>query len=309
MQFYSAYIYEANSSLQLKSETIIVIYYVLPSSGHVLALLLELWLPRYEGLLHFAWIVRWTNTSGNSNRNKPPRSNRTLPSFSTMLLWSRNIFKLLLDHSTSWEIVIFCFKIFTRSMPYQRRSYSQCQPSNIVMSNAKTPSYTIQWRENAANCSDNCEMRLLLVIFYTAIVKINKKCQSATSFSINNVAIDTLSLTYPFYNAIRAQSFDFQWPTLSKSLHNSLSTTQKMDSTTPKATISQPKDQIQTCNAFQTAVCCCPNLYQQMQCLVSSNNTQTLHLSHQNLVSVKIVPSTFIDNKSAIPCQFHLQLL
>ena len=158
MQFYSAYIYEANSSLQLKSETIIVIYYVLPSSGHVLALLLELWLPRYEGLLHFAWIVRWTNTSGNSNRNKPPRSNRTLPSFSTMLLWSRNMFACLLERSTSWEIVIFHFKIFTRSMQYQRRTYSQCQPSNIVVSSAKTPSYTIQSHEDAVNCNDNCRV-------------------------------------------------------------------------------------------------------------------------------------------------------
>ena len=158
MHSYSAYIYKAHSSLQLKSETIIVIYYVLPSSGHVLALSLELWLPRYEGLLHFAWIVRWTNKSGNSNRNKPPRSNRTLPSFSIMLLWSRNIFKRLLDHSTSWEIVIFLFQDFHPKYAYQRRSYSQCQPLNIVVSSAKTPSYTIQWHEDAANCNDNCEM-------------------------------------------------------------------------------------------------------------------------------------------------------
>ena len=158
MQLYSTHVYEANSLFLLKSETSIVIYYVLPSSGCVLASSLELWLPRNDELLHFAWIVRWTNKSGNGNRNKPPRSNRTLPSFSTMLLWSRNIFKRLLDHSTSWEIVIFHFRIFTQSMQYQRRSYLQCQPSNIVMSSTKTPSYTIQWRKDAANFNDNCRI-------------------------------------------------------------------------------------------------------------------------------------------------------
>ena len=222
MQFYSAYIYEANSSLQLKSETIIVIYYVLPSSGHVLALLLELWLPRYEGLLHFAWIVRWTNESGDSNRNRLPRSNCTLASFSTMLLWSQNIFKWLLDHSALWEIVIFRFNIFTQNMQHRGRSYPQCQPWNIVISNAKTPSYTIQWHGGVVDCNDNCEMWLLLVIFYTANVKINKKCQSTTSFSINNGTMHTRSLTCFFSNAIQMQPFHLHWSTSSKSLQNCL---------------------------------------------------------------------------------------
>ena len=153
MQLYSTHVYEAISSLLLKSETSIVIYYDFPSSGHVLASSLDRWFPRNDDLLHFARIVHQTNKSSVCKRNRSPRSNRTLASFSTMLLWSRNIFKLLLDHSTSWEIVIFHFKIFTRSMPYQRWSYSQCQPSNIVVSSAKTPSYTIQWHEDAVNCN------------------------------------------------------------------------------------------------------------------------------------------------------------
>jgi len=41
-----------------------------------------------------------------------------------------------------------------------------------------------------------------------------------------------------------------------------------------------------------------------MQCLVSSNSIQTLHLSHHNLISVKIVPPIMTVNKSATPCQF-----
>ena len=158
MQLYSTHVYEANSSLLLKSETSVVIYYILPSSGCVLASSLELSLPRYDDLLHFAWIVCRTNKSGVSDRNRLPRSNRTLASFSTMLLWSQNIFERLLDHSTSWEIVIFLFQDFHPKYAYQRRSYSQCQPLNIVVSSAKTPSYTIQWHEDAANCNDNCEM-------------------------------------------------------------------------------------------------------------------------------------------------------
>ena len=158
MQLYSTHVYEAISSLLLKSETSIVIYYVFPSSGHVLASSLELWFPRNDDLLHFARIVRQTNKSSVCKRNISPRSNLTLAPFSTMLLWSRNIFKRLQDHSTSWEIVIFCLKIFTQCMQCQRLSYSQCQPSNIVMSSTNTPSYTIQWREDAANCNDNCRM-------------------------------------------------------------------------------------------------------------------------------------------------------
>ena len=54
MQLYSTHVYEANSSLLLKSETSIVIYYVFPSSEHVLASSLELWLLRYYDLLHLA---------------------------------------------------------------------------------------------------------------------------------------------------------------------------------------------------------------------------------------------------------------
>ena len=171
------------------------------------------------------------------------------------------MFRCFLELSTSWEIVIFHFKIFTRSMPYQRWSYSQCQPSNIVVSSAKTPSYTIQWHKDAMICNDNCEMWLLSAIFYAASMKINKKCHSATLFSINNNTIGTLSLTHLFSNAMRIQSFDFQWSTSSKSLHNCLSPKQQMDSTTPKVTISHPKGKIQTYNTLQTAVCCCPNLF------------------------------------------------
>ena len=107
-------------------------------------------------LLHFVWLVRRTNKSGGSNKSRPPRSNCTVISVSTMLLRSRNIFEHLLDHSTSWEIVIFCFKFFIQSMQCQRRSYSQCQPSNIVMSITNTPSYTIQRRKrkDAAKCNN-----------------------------------------------------------------------------------------------------------------------------------------------------------
>ena len=39
-------------------------------------------------------------------------------------------------------------------------------------------------------------------------MKINKKCQSATSFSINNHTIDTLSLTHLFSNAISTGRFE-----------------------------------------------------------------------------------------------------
>ena len=80
------------------------------------------------------------------------------------------------------------------------------------------------------------------------------KCKNQQKMSIdhlilkNNGTIGTLSLTYLFSNAIRTQLFDLLWYTLSRSLHNSLSATQKMDLTTPKATI-------------QTGVCCCPNLF------------------------------------------------
>ena len=188
-------------------------------------------------------------------------------------------------------------------MLYQRRSYLQCQALNIVMSNAKTPSYTIQWREDAANCNGNKE------VFYTASMKINKKCHSATSFSINNDTIDTLPLTYFLSNAIRINSFNLLWSTLSKPLHNSLSATQHMDSTTPKITISKSKYQIQTCNMFQTAVCWCPNLYQQVQCIISSNINLHCHFYLHNLISVNDDALTLIGNKSAIPCRFHLQLL
>ena len=195
MQLYSTHVYEANSSLLLKSETSIVIYYVFPSSEHVLASSLELWLLRYCNLLHFALIVCWTNKSGASNRNRSPRSNQTLGSFSTMLLWSQDIFKRQLEPSASRETVIFHLSIFTRSKQYQIRSYLHCQPLNIVMSSTNTPSYIIQWHEDAANCNGNRRMWLLLVVFYTASVKINRKCQSITSFSINNGTMHTLQLT------------------------------------------------------------------------------------------------------------------
>ena len=177
-----------------------------------------------------------------------------------MLLWSQNIFKRIIEPSASQDIVIFRFKIFTRSMQYQRRSYWQCQPLNIVVSSANTSSYTIQLHEDAVNCNDNCEM-WLFCSFSIANVKINKKCQSMTSFSINNRTIHTLPLSCFLSNVILTQLFDLLWSTLSKSLHDSLSPTQEMDLTTPKATISQPKDQIQTYNTLQTAVCCCPNLF------------------------------------------------
>ena len=156
MQLYSAHIYEANSSLLLNLEPRIVIYYVIASSRHVLASSLELWLSRYDDLLYFARIVRWANKSIVCIRNNTPHSNPTLASFSTMLLWSQNIFKRIIEPCASRDIVIFRFKIFTQSMQYQRQSYWQCQPLNIVVSSAKTPSYTIQWHVDAANCNDNC---------------------------------------------------------------------------------------------------------------------------------------------------------
>ena len=54
----------------------------------------------------------------------------------------------------------------------------------------------------------------------------------------------------------------FLLSTLSKSLQNCLTATQHIwIQPPPKVTISQPKYQIQTCNVFQTAVCCCPNLF------------------------------------------------
>ena len=121
----------------------------------------------------------------------------------------------------------------------------------------------------------------LSAIFYTASMKINKKCHSATSFSINNDTIDTLPLTYFLSSAIRIKSFNLLWYTLSKSLHNSLSANQKMDSTTPKVKISQTKDQIETCSVFQTAECCRPNLTS--KCNASS---------HQ--ISIRIATSTII---------------
>ena len=86
MQLYSTHVYEAILSFLLKSETSIVIYYVFPSSGHVLASSLDHWFPRNDDLLHFARIVHQTNKSSVCKRNRSPRSNRTLASFSTMLL-------------------------------------------------------------------------------------------------------------------------------------------------------------------------------------------------------------------------------
>ena len=140
-------------------------------------------------------------------------------------------------------------------------------------------------------------------------MKINKKCQSTTSFSINNGTMHTLPLTSLFYDAIRINSFNLLWSTLSKPLHNSLSATQHMDSTTPKITISKSKYQIQTCNMFQTAVCCRPNLYQQVQCIISSNINSHCHFYLHNLIFVNDDALTLIGNKSAIPCRFLLQLL
>jgi len=115
MQLYSAYIYEANSSLLLNSETRIVIYYVLPSSGCVLASSLELWLLRYDDLLYFAWFVHRANKSSVCNRNNTPRSNLALASFSSILLWSRNMFRCflssLLREKLSFFILSFSHKI------------------------------------------------------------------------------------------------------------------------------------------------------------------------------------------------------
>ena len=133
MQLYSAHIYDANSSLLLNLEPRLILYFVLPSSGCVLASSLELSLPRYDDLLHFAWIVRRTNKSGDSNRNNPHCSNRTPASFSAMFLWSRNICKRLLDHSTSWEIVIFHFRIFTQSMQYTKDGHI-CNVNHRILS-------------------------------------------------------------------------------------------------------------------------------------------------------------------------------
>ena len=143
MQLYSAYIYEANSSLKVKSKTRIVIYYVIASSGHVLASSLELWLLRYDDLLYFAWFVQRANKSSVYNRNNTPRSNLALASFSSILLWSRNMFRCFLELSTSWEIVIFHLEFFTQNMQHQGRSYSQCQSSNIVMCKVPTLLHTL----------------------------------------------------------------------------------------------------------------------------------------------------------------------
>ena len=119
----------------------------------------------------------------------------------------------------------------------------------------------------------------LSAIFYTASMKINKKCHSATSFSINNDTIDTLPLTYFLSNVIRTQLLDLLWSTLSKSLHNSLSATQKMDSTTPKVTISQTKDQIEMRFKLQYAV-------------VPTYTSKCNASSHQ--ISIRIATSTII---------------
>ena len=63
------YVYEVYMSLQLKYETRIVIYYVIGSSGHLLASSLDRSLPRYDDLLHLLCILRRTDKSGVSNRN------------------------------------------------------------------------------------------------------------------------------------------------------------------------------------------------------------------------------------------------
>ena len=109
------YVYIVYMSLHLKSKTRTWFYHVLPSSGCVLASSLELWLPRYDDLLHLLCILRRTDKPGVSNRNRLSRSIQTLPSISTMLLRSRNMFRRLPVNFTSWEIVIFRVKIFTRN--------------------------------------------------------------------------------------------------------------------------------------------------------------------------------------------------
>ena len=55
---YICYVYEVYMSLHLKSKTRTLFYHILPSSGHVLASSLELWLSRYDDLLHLLCILR-----------------------------------------------------------------------------------------------------------------------------------------------------------------------------------------------------------------------------------------------------------
>ena len=219
------------------------------------------------------------------------------------------MFRCVLERSRSREIVIFCFKIFAQSGIYQRRSYSQCQPTNIVMSSANTPSYNIQWREDAANCNDDCEMWLVLVIFEASCVKINKKCHWTTSFSINNDVIDTLSLTYFFSNAIRCSSFIWTdlytvqiiaWLPLCHATHG----------------FDHPKSNNITAKGpnpdMQYVPSCCLLLPQPISCKCNASFyqiTNDTHLLHLTLISVKDDAFTLIGNKSAIPCQFLLQLL
>ena len=219
------------------------------------------------------------------------------------------MFSCLLGLSTSWEIVIFCLAIFTQNMQYQRRSYSQCQALNIVMSNAKTPLYTIQWREDAANCNGNCRMWLLLVVFYTASVKISKKCQSITSFSINDGTMYTLPLTYFLSNVIRTQPFDLHWSTSSKSLQNYPSATHQMDSATPKSNNIKAKGPDRDLRCVSNCSMLLSQPIPAVQCIISSNINSHWDFYLHNLISVKDNALTLIGNKSAMPCRFLLQLL
>ena len=145
-------------SLHLKSKTRTLFYHVLPSSGHVLASSLELWLSRYDDLLHLLCILRRTDKSGVSNRNWSSFSIQTLTSFSTMLLWSRNMFRRLLDHFPSWKIVIFRVKIFTRNT--DAKDFILAMPTILFcLKGPKTSSHTVPREGCVVGCTlmrDKC---------------------------------------------------------------------------------------------------------------------------------------------------------
>ena len=145
MQLYSAYIYEANSSLLLNSETRIVIYYVIASSGHVLASSLELWLLRYDDLLYFAWFVQRANKSSVYNRNNTPSLKSGTRILSSILLWSRNMFRCFLELSTSWEIVIFHLEIFTQN---DRLSSQVTHHVPLLSVGHQKPTFEPMWKNN-----------------------------------------------------------------------------------------------------------------------------------------------------------------
>ena len=155
---YICYVYEVYMSLHLKSKTRTLFYHVIASPGCALASSLELWLPRNDDLLHLLCILRRTDKSGVSNRNWFSFSIQTLTSFSTMLLWSRNMFRRLLDHFPSWKIVIFRVKIFTRNT--DAKDFILAMPTILFcLKGPKTSSHTVPREGCVVGCTlmrDKC---------------------------------------------------------------------------------------------------------------------------------------------------------